>query len=270
MTFIILVTVGFGTGFISSLLGIGGGFFIIEASARLFPSLPPQTIAGSSLFFIFINSFVNVSNFWKRGLRPNWAILGPMIPLNLSGAVMGGLLTQSLQKETIRLLFATILVPAALGMLWGPLKSKDRGNDEGPLTPLIKWKASLSGMIAGFTGGISGLGGGGIIAPLLIKIVKTPPKRVPLYSNCIIFTGTLSGSLTFFFMKTPWISNDHLRPFQFGQVNLGLSVLALFGSFISSPLGVSASQKIPIEPLLKLLAILFLATALQIYWKTFN
>ena len=265
LEFILLVVLGLATGFISSLLGVGGGIVVIPSLLYLFPHFPPQALVGSCLFFIFINSFVNARSFWRLGIRPRGDILAPMAFFNVVGVVAAGLLTQSLEKDVVKLLFALVISLAALGMFWGRCKDgEDEGEGEG--NPR-RWKTSLSGLLGGLAAGAGGLGGGGVMMPLLIRVVKLPPKRVSLYSNCVMILGTFSGSMTFFLMETPPTFDDRLDFFQFGQVNVGLSFSILLGSLFTSPLGALVSQRIPTRPLVKLFAWLLLLIACRIYWE---
>ena len=257
---VLLIVLGLGVGLISSLLGVGGGVIVVPALFALFPHAPPQVLVGSCLFFIFIASLVNMGNFWKWKIRPAGRVLWPMMAFNIAGVLAGGLLTKRLDAETIRALFALFISMAAMGMLWRSMRKAPPENDRWLRRPV---RVSLTGLTGGLVSGLTGLGGGGVMVPLLIGVVKIPPRKVSLYSNCVMAVGSLVGSAAFFGMESLPAVDPALAPFRFGRVNAGIALLIALGSMVTSPLGVALSQKIPQVLLYRLFAALLLSMGLK-------
>lgn len=62
-------------------------------------------------------------------------------------------------------------------------------------------EGSVIGGIAGFLGGLLGVGGGGIISPALIML-GYEPKKVAATTALVVFFSSLSGFLTYWGMGT--------------------------------------------------------------------
>ncbi len=110
-----LVLGGFAVGFISSLLGIGGGIIVVPL-LLLVSELPPQTIAATSSFVILLTSPVGV-----LAHALNADVLAPYaIPL-AAGGIVGGQagvrLSRRLSARNLIALLAATLVAAAVALV---------------------------------------------------------------------------------------------------------------------------------------------------------
>ena len=238
--FVSLFVLGLTVGFLSSLLGIGGGAIVIPVLFSLFPQWPAPTLIGSTLVLIFLNSLINLRNFFKAGLAPRLNIIIPVMIATALGAVIGGLAIQSLERQKLELLFASVVFTCAL---WVLFFQKNKASTPPKPTPL---RCLFVGFPSGLVIGSTGLGGGVLLVPLFLKVLKVPLRQVSLYSNAVMPVGTFMGALTFFSMPTPSFSPPaFFSPFQWGQVNFALPLVIILGSLITSPMGVWASKKIP-------------------------
>lgn len=266
--FLNLILLGLIVGFISSLFGVGGGIVIVPALFFLFPHLPAQTVIGSSLLFITVGSLINLRNFWRSGMRPNHKLLRPVLITAVIGVIGGGWFANHLDKSTIQLIFATIISIAAVRILIQALSKHSPHQKELEVAHLFR--GSLVGLLGGSVSGLTGLGGGVVMVPLLISWYKIPLRKVSLYSNCIMPITAGIGTLIFLSMPRPTIDHPTLNIFQVGQLNLGISLTIVMGCLISSPWGVHTSQKIPRILLQYLFSILLIAIAIKIFWSNFN
>ena len=261
VVFLALIAIGLVVGLVSSIFGVGGGTIIIPALFSLFPELPPQTVIGCSLLLIFFNSLINIQNFWRFGLRPNWRVLAPIAIFAAVGAVVGGGLTEYLEKSTIKSIFAGVVAWVALQFLW-----KGSSPEEQREFVANHYKGSVTGLAGGLVAGLTGLGGGGVMAPLLIKLLKIPLRRVPLYSNYVMAAATLTGCLSLLSAETPAIAYPRFRSFQFGHLNLAIPLLIVPGALATSSLGIWIAQKLPLRVLEYLFACFLLAIASKTFW----
>ena len=202
----LLIAIGLIIGLLSSLLGIGGGIILIPALYALFPHFPPQTVIGCSLLVALLNSLINLKNFWRLGLRPSPQIL-PMMAFAAVGAGIASTLSGDLPEAAIKRIFALVLSLLSVQIFLRSPSGKARSN------PL---KSSLTGLIGGIISGLTGLGGGAVITPLLLKWIKIPPHKVSLYSNCVIPSSTLVGCLILLSMETPPIADPFFAPLSSG------------------------------------------------------
>lgn len=108
--FALLLT--FGVGFASGLFGIGGGSIIVPAMILLF-LFPPHVAVGTSMFMVFLSSFVNSASHISLGNVP-WLYTIPVIPAAFIGAKIGASLNQRIKSET--LVFALRIILLLLGI----------------------------------------------------------------------------------------------------------------------------------------------------------
>ena len=256
----LLSLLGLTVGLLSSLLGIGGGVLIIPSLFFLFPHLPAQTVVGTSLVIILCVTLANVGHYWKAGLRPHWAILRPMILGNMLGVTLGSLTNQHLPTPIIKMVFALTATMVALQMLRTcPLEHR------GPTTPTLR-RTTLTGFLGGALAGLTGLGGGAIMIPLLIKLVRVPLSEVALYSNSIMPVSALIGALAYGVMPTPEVSESLYRG-QWGQLNITIALPIILGALISARLGVRIARRIPTRGLSCAFACLLLVVAGRIFFS---
>ncbi|WP_081578623.1 sulfite exporter TauE/SafE family protein [Thermacetogenium phaeum] len=113
MHFITLIT-GLATGWLSALLGIGGGVILIPAMVYLL-KIPVQQAVGTSLMVIIPTAVVGA---WKHynlnHVNLKFALLLAMGAV--VGAYFGALTTSYISGEVIRKLFAVLLLITAVRM----------------------------------------------------------------------------------------------------------------------------------------------------------
>ena len=204
----------------------------------LFPDFPAQTIIGSSLLIIFFNSCLNMKNFYKSGKQTNYRALWPIILFDALGVIVGGVLSGYLAKSTIKLVLTIVLILVLIRLIFGK-----RGLS--PLGPprLTFFRTSLTGALSGFIAGVAGLGGGAFMVSFMIRFLRVPFSKVSLYTNSIIPFSTFTGVLTFLLMDTPTHIGGVFQKFQFGHLNFAVALCTVLGAAISSPIGVSLSQR---------------------------
>jgi len=266
---LILIITGLFVGILSSFFGVGGGILIVPTLYTLFAKIPAQSVIGTSLAVIFINSLINIFNFIRSGKRPDFKICLILSVSMVGGVLLASQLALGLSDKTIKLIFASILVPIALRTLimkardedveWGGINSK---SDLGKTI----FAAALGGIISGLTG----LGGGAVLVPLFITVLHIPYSWVPVYSNVSMGVGTCIGMISYM------LANNASEPFtqgwlqstQVGHVHFGIAACIFVGAFISSRTGVKWSQKVEPEIAKKLFAALLIIVSGRIFLKT--
>ncbi len=99
---------GLGIGFMTGLLGAGGGFLIIPALV-LFVKLPMKTAIGTSLVIIAINSIFGFL-FSLKQTHLDWKILLSFTGLAIVGIYLGGLWAEKIPGKTLKKWFAAFVV----------------------------------------------------------------------------------------------------------------------------------------------------------------
>ena len=243
--FFTLIIIGCLVGLASSFFGIGGGIIMIPALYSLYDQLPPSTVIGCSLGVIFLSTSLNSYNFRKSGfiISINLFLL---LGLNMAiGVLSGATLTNYLPSATIKTIFGVTLLFVAIKTL---IFRVPREYEDGPLelTGSVILKISFIGLFGGLIAGITGLGGGAVIVPLFLLLLKVPFYWVPAYSNLAMMSGGLIGLIRFSSFPPPeTISYASLAPYQMGQVNWAIILSIFLGSVVTSKIGIMLGRNVP-------------------------
>ncbi len=123
-TIIILLIVGLAAGILGGLVGVGGGIIIVP-SLIYFLGFSQKQAQGTSLGILLLPvGILGVLQFYKAGyvdMRTVWLVsLG-----FLAGSYFGSKIALSLSQETVKKIFAILMILIALKMLFIDKKMKD-------------------------------------------------------------------------------------------------------------------------------------------------
>ncbi|HKK41627.1 MAG TPA: sulfite exporter TauE/SafE family protein, partial [Bacteroidales bacterium] len=119
--------------------------------------------------------------------------------------------------------------------------------------PVIK--LFLIGSLAGLLSGMMGIGGGGIISPLLLMIGLNP-KKITAITAFVVPFSSFSGFLTY------W---------SIGAVDWKLSLIAAISGLAGAMLGTRFMQKnLNPDTVKKILAVILLLMAVKLSWPVLN
>ncbi len=121
----ILLLTGIFTGFLSGMMGVGGGTLMVP-SMVLLAGIAQHTAQGSSLLAMIPAGGVGAYTHWRLG-NVNAGILTGLIPGILIGTYMGGSLAYILSESVLRLLFAAMLIWTGTGYLRTPVPQVEEG-----------------------------------------------------------------------------------------------------------------------------------------------
>ncbi len=259
----IVLALGLFVGFLSGLLGIGGGIILNPALIKL--GIPPIVTVGTS-----VSQMVGatVSGFLAHLKLKNIDVkLG--IYMVVSGFIGGGVgvyITRVLEdmgmfREVLLGLYSFYLGFTGITMLVDVIKGKKEKKQSKLLTALSNLPLKVSfasgtfsifipvgiGFVAGFLAAIMGVGGGFVIIPALIYLAGFPVhKAVGMSLFQMIF---VTSFLTYFHATVNY------------GVDIVLSLLLMFGSSFGAVFGAAFGQKIKKEYTKLILAIIVTAVA---------
>jgi uncharacterized membrane protein YfcA len=272
----ILICLGLVVGFLSGMFGIGGGF--IATPFLIFLGVPPAIAVGTGASQVVASSVSGASAHWQRG---NVDLLMGM--LLLAGGLIGattGVGIQRLLKAAGQLDFAINLAYVVLlgtigGLMLvesvrtmrkqaGPVKGSSRRGGQHiwvQRLPLkMRFRVSklyisaippvVIGAMVGWLTAIMGVGGGFVLVPALIYLLKMPTR---------IVIGTSQFQVVFVTAFTTVLQST-----QNYSVDLLLAAPLMFAGVIGSQFGVRAGQKLKAEQLRALLALLVLIMAIRL------
>ncbi len=119
----ILLLTGVFTGFLSGLMGVGGGTVMVPAMVLL-AGIDQHTAQGISLLAMVPAGFVGAMTHWKLGNVKTDMLVG-LVPGILIGAYSGGLLAHLFSEVTLRVVFASVLFLTGLKYMRSPALSEN-------------------------------------------------------------------------------------------------------------------------------------------------
>ena len=226
-------------GFVSALLGIGGGMLMVPALFYLFGLLEaPEAnrmhlAAGTSLLVMLATS---VGSVWSHARTGNvvWRITIRVLPGIAVGVISGALLASILATDVLVTIFAVVLALVALLMVFGFKATPKQRPLPGALT------ATGIGGVIGFKSGLLGVGGGALSVPWLTWL-GLPQHEVSGTSSTFTLPAAVVGSIAFL------VSG-------FGEVELPLTVGYLFwpalpiaggASILATSVGARLARRVP-------------------------
>ncbi|MCY4524490.1 MAG: sulfite exporter TauE/SafE family protein [Halobacteriovoraceae bacterium] len=239
------MSTGILTGFLSSFFGVGGGVLAVPALYWIFPRLPVAVVIGSSLGMVFFNALINLYNYYKVDNIPSLKLSSFMGAMMASGIIVSSVFVNYMDARMVKLILAVMLLGACIkNMVFFNIKKNK-------VREFIPEKVSLvsTGMIAlsaGMVSGITGLGGGIVIIPMLMHISHFPMAKIPVYCNFCMAVGSFAGVISYMLLPVneSFDIPGVLRYFQAGNVNWGISLILGMGALISSKWGISLHRKI--------------------------
>jgi uncharacterized protein len=244
-----LLAIGAGAGFASGLLGVGGGFIMVPLSYWIMldmgvaDELAYMTAIGTSLLVILPTA---ISGTWRHDRRKavEWRTALVLGPCALVGALAGAALAVRLSGEVLRTGFGGLMLAVALWMSLGlmpRLAREDTRTRPGP------WLVAACGLPIGVVTGMTGLGGGVLIVPILVLAFGFP-MHVAIGTSVasIMFAG--AGGIVGYVVNG-W-GLPELLPYSIGYVNLlPVGLCLVMTSVPMAQLGVRAAHALPARPL---------------------
>jgi len=265
-------------GAFGSVLGIGGGLFIIP-SLTLFLGVHLKTAIAASIVAVIATSLGGGNVYVRRHVAD--VRLGLLLALATApSAVIGALLATSVNPRVLAAVFALVLAVSAYRMLRGrrqaPAAPRDKGETagEGRLRMRDRFWDDASrqtivyhvrnipigvgaSSVAGLISGLLGVGGGIVQVPVMTLLMGVPIKVATTTSTYVIGITAMAGAFVYYNHKPSYIDPALAIP-----VTIGVFLGASIGSQILSRL----SQRL----LRDLFTVVLLVYAVQMTLRIFG
>jgi hypothetical protein len=229
---------------IFAMAGVGAAFVLIPVFLVFGVEL--HTAMATALLLNAIAMSVASATFIRKGLV-EWRLVLPMLVLAVLASPVGVSVAQGLNRTLLLWLFVGFLLFAALMILFYRAKTRN--------TRVSTREALLLGLpvggVAGFVGGLLGVGGGNIIVPALVG-AGLEPKRASASASFVVLFASLAGFLA------------HVRV---SGVDTSLLAATGFASAAGAALGAwLASEKLGGDQLKRIIALVLIAVAIKTAW----
>lgn len=242
--------VGGATGFLSGLLGVGGGFIMIPLLTAI--GVPIHLAVGTCLAFVACSSLAGLVQHARQGTIDVLAALLMTLPAALMANV-GARFSSLLAPGTLYLLFGFLMASILAMYYFAPLPQALEASSQ--TETALPWyiqprrrvlgdvpyvytihtiHAVLCGMGTGTLTGVFGIGGGVLLVPLSVVILKIPLR---------ITAGT---SLAVFVLPA-WIGT--VTHWRLGNVDVSLGIPLVVTGMLAGQLGARYVMLLPPEVL---------------------
>ncbi len=178
--------------------------------------LGAAVIKPSALILNILVASLSTWQFWKAG-HFSWALFWPFAVLSVPCAFLGGYLT--LPAQAFRIIVGIVLLYSAARFLWQP------GSDEEPHAPQKAVAIAVGGGL-GFLSGLTGVGGGIFLTPVMIFMRWARTKTASAVSALFILVNSISG-----------LSGSITSTRELPLYTLPLAIAAIAGGSVGSYLG---------------------------------
>ena len=272
---LLILFMGLAVGFISGMFGIGGGFLMTPL--LIFVGITPAVAVASVASHVAASSFSGAIAYWRRrALDPTLAtmlLIGGLIGTTV-GVWLFTLLRAIGQLDlTISVSYLTLLGIVGGMMIVESVRAILRARQGRPAEirrpgshlwihglPLkMRFKQSkiyvsvipiwIIGFVIGFIGAIMGIGGGFLLVPALIYLIRVP-------TGVVIGTSMVLTLVTMAYATIIHAATNHL-------VDAVLALILMVGGVIGAQFGARTGQRFSGEQLRLLLGILVLSVGLR-------
>lgn len=197
-TIVIIAGLSFGLSFLFALGGVGAALSLIPCLTWLgIPFAPARSIG------LFVNTVSMAGATYSniRAKRLDFKLGIPIIIASILTAPFGALLSHHIPATIIMILFTCFLLfSGTMIIFFKGSKYGDQSREDRPiLVPL------LIGAAAGLISGLLGVGGGGLISPMMILLGYNPKKVATITAFAVPFSS-FSAFLTYAMMgSVPWM-----------------------------------------------------------------
>jgi uncharacterized protein len=136
-TMLIIILVGIAAGVLGGLVGVGGGIIIVPALVY-FIGFSQKTAQGTSLGLIMLPvGILGVLQYYKQG-HVDFRVVGILAAGFLLGSYFGSKIALSLPQETVKKIFAVLMLIIAIKMLFFDKEKKENTDTKNQQGAIIK------------------------------------------------------------------------------------------------------------------------------------
>ncbi len=272
---LIILGMGGAVGFLSGLFGVGGGFLLTPL--LIFSGIPPVVSVATVAPQIVASSASAALSYWRRRLI-DLKLATVLLVAGILGSGLGVLVFNALRAGGQLDLIVSLSYVSFLGLVGGlmltesvramvnarrgrptPLRRPGQHNWVHGLPFKMRFKKSrlyvsvipivVLGTGIGFLGALLGIGGGFIMVPALIYLLRVP-------TNVVIGTSLVQILATMAVATVLHAASDQ-------SVDLFLAIILMVGGVIGAQFGARIGQNIRGDQLRALLGLLVIAVAVR-------
>jgi uncharacterized membrane protein YfcA len=261
-----------GASVLGSMLGLGGGVFIVPLFT-LFLGVDPKIAVGASAIAVVTNSVVGST----RHLRNRYVNIRLSMLLEIStalGAILGALIAVAVSAGFLEALLGAVLLYAAWSMLRGrkvEIANAEPG-DSDPMELMAEFPEGKSGNVvryvpqrlpfgigasagAGVISGMLGIGGGVVQVPLMNLLMKIPLRAAAGTSSFMVGMTAVATASVFYAS---------------GNINPQVTVPAMIGVLLGSNIGSILTKRLKTDRLVVVFVVVMVYLGISMVLSAFG
>jgi uncharacterized membrane protein YfcA len=254
---LLYIALGAFVGFMSGLLGVGGGGLLVPllASIFIYQGFGVENVVhialATSLACMIISSASSLRAHASRG-TVIWDVVKGMTPGIMVGAFMATQIASHVNSTYIAIFFALFMALVALQTFfkWQPQPSKK---------PRTLFGLIMAGMGIGSVSALAAVGGG-FLTVVYLGYKNVDIKRAIGTSAAIGFPIAITGTIGY--MINGWETTMD-KPYTFGFIYIPAFLAISIASAISAPYGARCSHSMPEANLKKIFAIICMVLSIK-------
>jgi uncharacterized protein len=205
-------------------------------------SLAPDVMKPTALALNILVASVATFKFYRAGLF-SWRLFWPFAVASIPAAFVGGAVT--LPARPYKILVGVVLLYAAVRMFRSALRPISKETHSPPL-----WAAVLAGLAIGFLSGLTGVGGGIFLSPLILSMGWAETRATSGVAAPFILVNSIAGLL------------GHIASVSQLPPNVPVwGAAALIGGWIGASYG---SKRAPVPVLRQLLSLVLVVAGVKL------
>ncbi len=255
MTWLLLLPLGAGAGFVAGLLGIGGGVLLVPLFLEFFrahgyPPLSVQTAMGTSKAVVLVSAAIAAREQARAG-RVDWGAVLSLAPWVVVGALAGGVAAAWTSPSVLQVAFGVFLAVVGLWMARG----------RPPARSGLPAGLRAGGFGVGALASFFGVGGGILAVPLLHRSFGKPIHEAAATSSGLMLFTASAGVATH--LWAGWVQHNPV-PGTVGFVHVGAWALGGLGALAGARRGVRVAGRVSPDLLRRLFAAVLLAVSIRL------
>jgi uncharacterized protein len=273
------LAVGALTGWLSGLLGIGGGTVLVPFLYLLLanPEWTGVWVAAehhaavahaTSLAVIVPTAATGLLSFRRHGLV-DWGVVVPLGLAAAAAAVVGAQLAAYLPGGLLKVLFGGLILWIGGTMVVAVVRHLARGAAEAAAfapagsSAIRPGAALVGGGVVGLLSALLGIGGGVVAVPILTRWARMDLHRVTAASIGIVTFAAPAGILSYAWAGRGVVG---LPPWSLGYVALPLVAALTPGAMLLAPFGARLNRRLSVRALRGVFGVFLVAMGLRLLW----
>lgn len=248
----LFIALGLLVGTIGSVVGVGGGFFLVPIIIFLRPDFTTSEVVAMSLVVVAFNATAGAL-FNLKQQRIDKAIAKAIAFTSLPGLIVGVYVASIIERAQFVKIFGGVLLLYSFYLFfrsWAKAQTPESKAPAGSGEVKTFWHATV-GVGAGFLSSFLGIGGGIVYVPYISQMAKRPVHVAVATSQAImVFTSWATV-----FMRIGTIGTSYLT----SQL-----LMLIIGVIAGARVGVWSANKLSPKAILRILTILMFIVSIRL------